>query len=138
MQRTALYWKQAAVAALALMLCFIVACPPPSVKPPIVPSVIMTDARVQYNVSGLKLPGTRQEIRTRRGDGNLWIPLQEIATLRFTGIVQPDEFRRARIVLTTGEILEVEVQTSVLIEGNTEAGYWNMPLSQVAWIEFGN
>ncbi len=124
------------MAALALMLCFIVACPPPPVKPPIVPSVVMTEAKVQYNVSGLKLPGTRQELKTRRGDSHLWIPLRDIAALRFAGIVQPDDFRRARIVLTTGEVLEVEVHTRCLIEGDTEAGYWNMPLGQVAWIEF--
>jgi hypothetical protein len=128
-----------AAAWLVLCLVFFAGCqqPAPPMKPPTWPSVVGTESRVQYNIRGLKLPGTRQEFRARRGDSNLWIGLKEIAAIRFSGPLQPDDFRRARIILNTGEILEVEVHTRGLIEGDTEAGYWNIPLSQVSWIEFG-
>lgn len=109
--------------------------PPPS--RPVWYSLVVSEDRVQYYVSNLKLPGTRQELRARRGEGNLWIPLQEMASLRFTGYLHPDDYRRARVVLRSGEVLEVELYTRGFLEGDTDAGYWNLPLSQVAAIEFG-
>ncbi|MCL6622297.1 MAG: hypothetical protein K6T55_09375 [Syntrophobacterales bacterium] len=123
--------------ALLVGLAWLAACSTPPVARPTWPSVVVTEEGVQYYVSNLKLPGTRQELRARRGEGNLWIPLREMASLRFTGILHPDDYRRARVVLRSGEVLEVELYTRGLIEGDTDAGYWNLPLSRVAAIEFG-
>ncbi len=137
MQPTLLRRKPGAAALALLGLLMVLSCSTPPVKPLTWPSVVGTETRAQYNISGLKLPGTRQELRAQRGDTFMWIPLRDIAALRFTGSLRPDDYRRARLVLQTGEILEVDVYTNCLIEGDTEAGYWNMPLSQVSWIEFG-
>lgn len=137
MQQTARFRQKAVLAALVFGLWCVAACSQPVVKPPGWPSVVVTEARVTYYIMGLKLPGTSQELRARRADSSLWIPLKDMAALRFSGPLKPDDYRRARVVLHTGEILEVEVFTRCLIEGNLEAGYWNMPLSQVSHIEFG-
>lgn len=131
-----LTWGATLVLALWLV-SLLAACSTPPPPRASWPSLVVTEDRVQYYVSNLKLPGTRQELRARRGEGNLWIPLREMASLRFTGYLHPDDYRRARVVLRSGEVLEVELYTRGLVEGDTDAGYWNLPLSQVATIEFG-
>ncbi len=138
MQKTRRYLACGAVPLLILAVAALfAACTTPPPPRPSWPSLVVTEDRVQYSVSNLKLPGTRQELRARRGEANLWIPLREMASLRFTGYLHPDDYRRARVVLRSGEVLEVELYTRGLIEGDTDAGYWNLPLSQVAAIEFG-
>jgi hypothetical protein len=94
---------------------------------------------VQYYVSDLRVPGTRQEIRTQKGDANLWIPLNSISSLRFTDPPEPErDYRWSQIVLTSGEILRVRVETNQILEGRTEAGYWNMPMKKLYSLELGS
>ncbi len=50
--------------------------------------------------------------------------------MRFAGPVQ-DTYRQGDIILTGGERLQGEVYVNFLIEGTTDLGYWNMPLSRV-------
>jgi hypothetical protein len=120
-----------------LLACFLGACAEVQVAPPQTwPSIVTTDDRVQFYVSGLRVPGTRQEIRTKKGDANLWVPLSQVSSMRFTAPVQ-DDYRPAEIVLTNGEILQVEVEANQILEGRTKAGYWNMPLSRIYSLELG-
>jgi hypothetical protein len=104
--------------------------------PPTWPSLVTAADGVHYYVSGLRVPGTRQEIRTRRGDANLWIPLYRIDTIRFTAPVV-DDYRQADIVLASGEILQMEVDVNQLLEGYTEGGYWNMSMGKLHRLEMG-
>jgi hypothetical protein len=100
------------------------------------PSIVTSDEGVQYYVSGLRIPGTRQEIRTRKDEANLWISLSQISGIRFTTPVFED-YRAAEIVLVSGETLRVKVEANQIMEGRTEAGYWNMPLSKIYSLELG-
>ena len=121
------------------LACFLGACAEKQVAPPPTPtwpSIVTSDEGVQYYVSGLRIPGTRQEIRTRKGEANLWIPLSQITGIRFTTPVFED-YRAAEIVLNSGETLRVEVEANQILEGRTEAGYWNMPLSNMNSLELG-
>lgn len=115
------------------------ACAEVQVAPrPTWPSVVTAADGVQYYVSDLRVPGTRQEIRTQKGDANLWVPLSQVSSLRF--IDPPSEvleFRWSEIVLTSGEILRVKVDTNFILEGRTDAGYWNMPLRKVSRLVIG-
>ena len=49
----------------------------------------------------------------------------------FSGPIR-DTYRQAVITLTGGERLQGEVSVNSLIEGTTDLGYWNMPMSKVA------
>ena len=120
------------------LACFLGACAEVKVAPPpqTWPSIVTSEEQVQYYVSGLRVPGTRQEIRTRKGEANLWIPLSQISGIRFTTPVFED-YRAAEIVLVNGETLRVEVEANQILEGKTEAGYWNMPLSKMYSLELG-
>jgi|UniRef100_A0A7C5ETK4 hypothetical protein len=133
-------WLTVGVVILALWVAGMVgACAPVQEAPPPAatwPSIVTSEDRVHYYVSGLRVPGTRQEIRTRKGEANLWIPLARISSLRFTGPVGED-FRPADIVMTSGETLRVEVETNQILEGMTEAGYWNMPLGKISSLQMG-
>lgn len=131
--------RSAWIVVLSLLLVWLIgACAevPVAPAPQTWPSIVTTDDRVQYFVSGLRVPGTRQEIRTRKGGANLWIPLSQINSMRFIAPVQ-DDYRAAEIVLTSGEILQVEVEANQILEGNTEAAYWNMPLGKIYSLELG-
>jgi len=129
------------IVVLSLLLAFFLgACAekqvPPPPPTPTWPSIVTSDEGVQYFVSGLRIPGTRQEFRTRKGEANLWISLSQISGIRFTTPVFED-YRAAEIVLVSGEILRVEVEANQILEGRTESGYWNMPLSKISSLELG-
>jgi hypothetical protein len=128
------------IVALGLFLTVLIgACAEVQVPPsPTWPSIVTAEDRVQYNVTGLRIPGSRQEIRTQKGDANLWVPLSQVSSLRFTAPAQDEfDYRAAQIVLTSGEILQVQVDASQILEGRTEAGYWNMPLRKIYSLELG-
>lgn len=58
------------------------------------------------------------------------MPLEHVSAVRFTGPIQ-DTYRQAVITLTSGERLQGEVYVNFLLEGATDLGYWNMPMSKV-------
>ena len=82
-------------------------------------------------MKGLRIPGTRQELRLRQSGTLTWVPLEQVSAVRFTGPVH-DTYRQADIILTGGERLQGEVYVNFLIEGTTDLGYWNMPMGKVA------
>ena len=100
--------------------------PPPEVSP----SVVVTQDGTAFYVKGLRIPGTRQELRLRQSGTLTWVPLEQVSVVRFTGPVQ-DTYRQGDIILIGGERLQGEVYVNFLIEGTTDLGYWNMPLSKV-------
>jgi hypothetical protein len=100
--------------------------PPPEVSP----SVVVTQDGTAFYVKGLRIPGTRQELRLRESGTLTWVPLEQVSAVRFNGPVQ-DTYRRADITLTGGERLQGEVYVNFLLEGTTDLGYWNMPMSKV-------
>ncbi len=109
------------------------ACNPQAAKPPPLPpspSVVITQGGVAYYVKGLRIPGTRQELRLSDRGTLTWIPLEQVSAVWFSGPIQ-DSYRRAKIILTGGEVLQGEVYVNFLIEGTTDLGYWNMPMSKV-------
>ena len=102
------------------------------------PSIVTGEDRVQYYVSDLRVPGTRQELRTKKGGANLWIPLAQISSLRFTEPAsKTDDLRWSEIVLTSGETIRLQVNDDQILEGRTETGYWNMPLKKVYGFQMG-
>ena len=100
--------------------------PPPEVSA----SVVVTQNGTAFYVKGLRIPGTRQELRLRQSGTMTWVPLEQVSAVRFAGPVQ-DTYRQADIILTGGERLQGEVYVNFLIEGTTDLGYWNMPMSKV-------
>jgi hypothetical protein len=110
------------------------ACNPQAKKlppPPVSPSMVITQDGMAFYVKGLRIPGTRQELRLKESGTLTWVPLEQVSAVRFSGPVQ-DTYRQAVITLTGGERLQGEVYVNFLIEGTTDLGYWNMPLSKVA------
>jgi hypothetical protein len=127
------------IRALALLAVFagcfpaLSACNPQALKPPppaVSPSMVVTQGGMAFYVKGLRIPGTRQELRLREGGTLTWVPLEQVLAVRFSGPVQ-DTYRQAVITLTGGERLQGEVYVNFLIEGATDLGYWNMPMSKV-------
>jgi hypothetical protein len=125
--------------ALALLAVFagcllaLSACNPQAQKLPpleVSASVVVTQNGTAFYVKGLRIPGTRQELRLRQSGTLTWVPLEQVAAVRFAGAVQ-DTYRQADIILTGGERLQGEVYVNFLIEGTTDLGYWNMPMSKV-------
>lgn len=108
---------------------------PPS-PPHKVPSIVSTEEGIEFSVYGLKLPGTSQELKLRKGGATTWVPLSIIRVITFTG-PEEDRFRPALISLTSGERFTGELFTDQLIEGTTDVGYWNMPLAQIRQIGMG-
>jgi hypothetical protein len=108
------------------------ACPPAPVKPPPVPSpsFVITREGMGFYVRGLRIPGTRQELRLKEGGTLTWVPLEQVSAVVFDGPIR-DTYRHAVIALTGGEKLRGEVFVNFLIEGTTDLGYWNMPMSKV-------
>jgi hypothetical protein len=100
--------------------------PPPEVSP----SVVVTQDGTAFYVKGLRIPGTRQELRLKQNNTLTWVPLEQVSAVRFAGPVQ-DTYRQADIFLTGGERLQGEVYVNFLIEGTTDLGYWNMPMRKV-------
>jgi hypothetical protein len=106
----------------------------PAVKatpPPVSPSMVITQDGVAFYVKGLRIPGTRQELRLNENDTLTWVPLEQVSAVVFSGPIK-DTYRQAVITLTGGERLRGEVFVNFLIEGITDLGYWNMPMSKVA------
>ena len=125
--------------ALALLAVFagcllaLSACNPQAQKLPpleVSASVVVTQNGTAFYVKGLRIPGTRQELRLRQSGTMTWVPLEQVSAVRFAGPVQ-DTYRQADIILTGGERLQGEVYVNFLIEGTTDLGYWNMPMSKV-------
>ncbi len=111
-------------------------CTPPPYIPPTWPSTVVAEDRVAYYVHGLKLPGTRQALRIREGQATMWLPLKQVQFLQFTGPAR-EGYRPAKIELTSGSSIQIEVFVNSIIEGVTDLGYWNIPLSQVYSLEMG-
>jgi hypothetical protein len=126
----ALVW----LAVVAGCLVALSACNPQANKLPplpVSPSMVITQDGLAYYVKGVRIPGTRQELRLRKSGTLTWIPLEQVSAVQFSGPVQ-DTYRQAVITLTGGERLKGEVDVNFLIEGTTDLGYWNMPMTKVA------
>jgi hypothetical protein len=83
-----------------------------------------------FYAKGLRIPGPRQELRLKEGGTIPWLSLEQVSTERFTGPLY-ETYRQAVITLPGGERLQGEVNVNFLIEGTTDLGYWNMPMSKV-------
>jgi hypothetical protein len=126
----ALVW----LAVVAGCLVALSACNPKANKLPplpVSPSMVITQDGLAYYVKGVRIPGTRQELRLRKSGTLTWIPLEQVSAVQFSGPVQ-DTYRQAVVTLTGGERLQGEVYVNFLIEGTTDLGYWNMPMTKVA------
>jgi hypothetical protein len=126
----ALVW----LAVVAGCLVALSACNPQANKLPplpVSPSMVITQDGLAYYVKGVRIPGTRQELRLRKSGTLTWIPLEQVSAVQFSGPVQ-DTYRQAVVTLTGGERLQGEVYVNFLIEGTTDLGYWNMPMTKVA------
>jgi hypothetical protein len=121
-----------------LILLALAACAPQAPPPPIPtwPSRVVSQDGLAFWVKGHRLPGTRQEFRVREGGTTQWLSLSLIQTMRFTGPVV-EQYRPGEIMLLSGEKLHGEVFVGTLIQGYTELGYWNMPLSRVDRLDMG-
>ena len=109
------------------------ACNPQPLKPPppaVSPSMVVTRDGMAFFVKGVRIPGTRQELRLRQGGTLTWVPLEQVSAVTFSGPLQ-ETYRQAVITLTGGQRLQGEVNVNFLIEGATDLGYWNMPMSKV-------
>jgi hypothetical protein len=98
---------------------------------PVSPSMVITQDGIAYYVKGVRIPGTRQELRLRQSGTLTWIPLEQVLAVQFSGPIR-DTYRQAVVTLTGGERLQGEVFVNFLIEGSTDLGYWNIPMSKVA------
>ena len=52
--------------------------PTPPTPPPKVPSIVTTEEGIEYSVYALKLPGTSQELKFKKGGATTWLPLSII------------------------------------------------------------
>ncbi len=113
-------------------------CMPPPPRPPIetFPSRIVTEDGATFLINDLRLPGTFQEFRVRRGTATMWVEPSQIQSIRFSG-PERDRYRLAEIFFMDGHRLKAEVFVDVLLEGNADFMYWNMPLSRVQLLQFG-
>ncbi len=100
------------------------------------PSMVVTRDNLALYVKGLRIPGTRQELRLKEGDSLIWVPLEQVAVIRFTGPIC-DAYRSAIIYLTGGEKLQGDAFVDFLIEGTTDMGYWNISLRKVESLQMG-
>jgi hypothetical protein len=112
--------------------------PPPRPPSPIItyPSRIITEDGATFLIDDLRLPGTFQELRLKRGTATMWLQPAQIQSIRFTG-PERDRYRLADIWFVDGHRLQAEVFVDVLLEGNADFMYWNMPLSRVNVLQFG-
>jgi len=131
---TALFSLILAAALLTASSCGRSTPPSPPIK---VPSIVTTEEGIEFSVYGLKLPGTSQELKLRKGGATTWVPLSIIRVITFAGS-EEDRFRPADIWLTSGERLQGNLFVDLLIEGTTDLGYWNMPLAKVRQIGLGD
>jgi hypothetical protein len=124
-----------------LALWLVAACAPKAAPPPppesLYPSRVVTQDGMAYMVNGLRLPGTRQELTLRDDGARLWMDLKLIRSLSFSGPLQQG-FRQAEIILVSGEKMQTEVYVNIIVEGETDLGYWNMSLSRIKRLDLGN
>jgi len=122
-----------------LAMALLAACSPKAPPPPpplVTPSKVITMEGVEYYVWRLRLAGTSQELMLKTGGGQTWVPLSIIRHLRFSG-PEKENYRPGEIVLTSGEKFRGEVFVGQLLQGTTDVGYWNMPLSKVKQLGMG-
>jgi hypothetical protein len=132
------------VRALAVLAIFVgcllawTGCAPkkPKPAPPPTPSTVVTKDGMSFAVTGLRIPGTRQDLKLKLGDSLAWVPLDKVAVVRFTGPIN-EAYRPAVIYLDDGDKIIGEVYVDFLIEGSTDLGYWNMPMRKVESLELG-
>jgi len=123
-----------------LALWLLAACAPRVLPPPpapVYPSRVITQDGLAFTVHRLKLPGTRQEITVRDGAAKQWLALNLLQSVRFAGPTQAG-YRQAEIYLISGDKMRGEVYVvNVVVEGSTDLGYWNMPLSKIDRLDLG-
>ncbi|MFZ5447277.1 MAG: hypothetical protein ACOZFS_01370 [Thermodesulfobacteriota bacterium] len=114
------------------------ACAPKTVTPPPLtwPSEVVSREGVAFSVHKLRIPGTFQEIKLKEGGSEIWVPLDQVVGIRFAGPIK-DLYRPAYIVLTSGDIIKGDLFVDFLLEGTTDLGYWNIPMSRVERLEIG-
>ncbi len=122
----------------AALLAAACAPPPKAATPPPIrtPSKVITEEGIEFSVYGLKLPGTSQELKLKKGGATTWLPLSVIEVITFSG-PEDDRFRPADIVLTSGEKLTGDLFVGQIIEGTTDLGYWNISLIKVRQLGMG-
>ena len=130
-----------ALAVLAVFIGCLLAwpgCAPkkPTPAPPPTPSTVVTKDGLAFSVTGVRIPGTRQDLKVKLGDSLVWVPLDKVAVVRFSGPIR-DTYRPAIIYLEDGEKIIGDVFVDFLIEGATDLGYWNMPMRKVESLEMG-
>jgi hypothetical protein len=118
----------------------IAACAPQTVAPPPVaptwPSEVVSREGVAFTVRKLRIPGTSQEIRLQTGGSEIWLPLDQVTGINFTGPIQ-GRYRPAQIILTGGDVITGDLFVDFLLEGTTDLGYWNIPMSRVERLQIG-
>lgn len=125
---------------LGLLLIILAGCAPREVvlpAPDVWPSRVVTSDGMRYEVRDLKIPGTKQDLKFRAAGGTTWIPLSEVGNIRFSGPVV-DQYRPARIFLIRGGRLDGELFVDFILEGNSDQGYWNIPMNRVDAVDFGS
>lgn len=117
----------------------IAACAPKTVTPPAAPtwpSEVVSREGMAFSVRKLRIPGTTQEIRLKTGGSEIWLPLDQVAGICFTGPIK-GRYRPAQVILTGGDIINGQLFVDFLLEGTTDLGYWNMPMSRVERLQIG-
>jgi hypothetical protein len=124
-----------------LILWLVAACAPLTGSPPppapVYPTRVITQDGMAYMVNQFRLPGTRQELTLRYDGTRQWIALNLLRYLTFKGPVR-ESYREAEIILLSGEKMQTEVFVNIIVEGNTDLGYWNMPLSRIERLDLGS
>lgn len=114
-----------------VLLGAVAACAsPPAPIPPPQPSELTTKDGYVYFVTGLRMPGTSQDLRLQQDGAKTWIPLSLVQEVRFTGPTR-DRYRPAVIILTSGEQVKGDLFVDFLLAGTTDLGYWNIRMDQV-------
>ncbi len=108
----------------------------PASTPVTFPSVVTSQGGTAFSVTGLRIPGTMQELRFKQGNGLTWVPLKQVSVVRFTGPAC-GSYRPAILFLTGGDRLRGDLFVDFLIEGTTDQGYWNISMREVQSLEMG-
>jgi hypothetical protein len=124
----------------SLLLIMVGSCAPREVAlpaPEILPSRVVTSEGMRYEIWNLRIPGTKQEFKLKSAGTTTWIPLSEVANIRFSGPIL-EQYRPARIFLIKGGRLEGELLVNFILEGTSDQGYWNMPMNKVEALDLGS
>jgi hypothetical protein len=123
------------------ILWLVAACAPQAAPPPppapLFPTRVITQDGMSYMVNRFRLPGTRQELTLRYDGTRQWIALNLLRYLNFKGPLR-EGYRQAEIILLSGEKMQTEVFVNTIVEGSTDLGYWNMPLSRIERLDLGS